>query len=90
MQHKRPNQKLSRKEWSWIIFVPLFLTVITVGHFLVLIPVYILVIFLSYLLTNRFPTFFNRERYWLFVLKVIITSIALFCILVVPYWLYVL
>ena len=81
----REKMKLSRKEWSWVIFIPVLLTVMTVGNFIPYIPVYVVAIFVSYLLANKFPAAFNREKYWLFVLKVTSMSVALFFAVAVPY-----
>jgi hypothetical protein len=85
IRRRRETQRLSRREWSWIILVPLSASLLSFGGFIPLVPIYVLAILVVYLLTRRFPDIFDREKYALFVVKVVISSVVFFFILAVPY-----
>ena len=74
--------KLSRREWGWIVFVPILLTVVTLFNFVLFIPHYAASIAITYILVRRFPHVFNRDHYARFVIKVVGVAVGTFALLV--------
>ena len=69
---------LTRKEWSWVIFIPLLAIVVTMGAFIIYLPAYILTISISYFVACHLPALFNKSQYVIYVVKVTIFSFMLF------------
>lgn len=73
---------LNRKEWSWVIFIPLLAIVATMGAFIIYLPAYIATMCITYITAGRLPKLFNKSYYSLYIIKVIAISLLLFLILI--------
>ena len=74
---------LNRKEWSWIIFIPLLATVVTMGAFIIYLPTYVVAMVIAYYTAGCLPKLFNKSQYPFYVIKVSTFSVLLFFAIIV-------
>jgi len=74
---------LNRKEWSWVIFIPLLATVVTMGAFIIYLPIYIVTMGIAYYTAGYLPKLFNKSHYMFYVIKVTAFSLLLFFTLII-------
>lgn len=74
---------LNRKEWSWIIFIPLLATVVTMGAFIIYLPTYVVTMGIAYYTAGCLPKLFNKSQYAFYVVKVTAFSLLLFFALII-------
>jgi hypothetical protein len=77
-----PFRDITRREWGWIFFLPLFLVLATFFSFTIFLPHYFIAITITAYAVSKFTTVFDRRRYVMFVVKVTALSIFLFAFLV--------
>lgn len=74
---------LSRQDWSWILVVPLIALIATAGAFIIYLPIYFIAIVVAYAGTKYFPKTFSPVPRYLYVIRVLALSLAIFSTLFV-------